>query len=149
MNCLSTIQKQDLIPQSGPRASYTPRPNGDVLIAWHPTGARRRSTTLTGLEAAEFADAIATGTTKNGKVPQRLIDALVGERLAPAPTYHFARVLNGTRIDITRRAEGQAPKVRTLSARKSTAFLKDLEGINVRGTKKQAEAESRLAATYF
>ena len=119
-----------------------------------PGGQRRRTTTLycSGTldgPAQTFLKEIHLGTTKSGKVPQRLIDRLVAEHLAPAPTFTFSRVLNGTRIDVTKHVQGETPKVKTLGPRKSASFLKDLDGITVRGSKKRKEAESNLAASYF
>lgn len=157
MNSLSTIQRQDLPSSTAPKASFTIRPNGDVLIAWHPPGQRRKTKLLSNskLDGAGFSEAdhfrsdIHLGTTKGGKVPQRLIDRLVGEHLAPAPTYTFTKVLNGTQVDITEHKQGEVPKVRTLGPRKSAAFLKDVDGITVRGSVKRKDAESRLAQTYF
>lgn len=138
--------------KASPSSSYNVRPNGDVLVAWHPAGARRRSTTISGEQAEAFLDGLKQATTKTGKIPQRALDKLVYDIVAPAPVFEVQSLVNGTQFGITKRRDHDVIGRKTLGPRKSKRFAAELAGITVnpeRAPKKHKEAVSRLAATYF
>lgn len=135
-----------------PSSSYNVRPDGSVLVAWHPSGARRRSTTISGEQAATFRAGLKQATTKTGKIPQRALDKLVYDIVAPAPVFEVQSLVNGTQFGITKRRDHDVIGRKTLGPRKSKRFAAELAGITVnpeRAPKKHKEAVSRLAATYF
>ena len=138
--------------QASPSSSYNVRPDGSVLVAWHPAGSRRRSTTITGELAGAFVADLKRVTTKTGKIPQRAIDKLVYDIVAPAPVFEVQTLLNGKQFGITKRRDHDVLGRKTLGPRKSKRFATELAGITVnpdRARNKYAEAVSRLAATYF
>ena len=158
MHSLSTIQKENNRASAAAKAAATPsssynvRPNGDVLVAWHPAGSRRRSTTITGEQAYEFQRSLDLARTKTGKIPQRAIDKLVYDIVAPAPVFEVQNLVNGTQFGITKRRDHDVIGRKTLGPRKSKRFAAELANITVnpeRAPKKFKEAVSRLAATYF
>lgn len=138
--------------KASPSSSYNVRPNGDILVAWHPAGQRRRSTTVTGEQAATFRANLKQATTKTGKVPQRALDKLIYDVVAPAPVFEVQSLVNGTQFGLTKRRDLDILGRKTLGPRKSKQFAAELAGISVnpdRAPKKYKEAVSRLAATYF
>lgn len=138
--------------KASPSSSYNVRPNGDVLVAWHPAGQRRRSTTITGEQAHEFQRSLDLARTKTGKIPQRAIDKLVYDIVAPAPVFEVQKLANGTQFGLTKRRDHDIIGRKTLGPRKSKQFAAELTGITVnpeRAPRKYKEAVSRLAATYF
>ena len=158
MHSLTTIQAAnnaaaaEAKAEASPSSSYNVRPNGDILVAWHPAGARRRSTTITDSTAAAFLAGLKQATTKTGKIPQRAVDKLVFDIVAPAPVFEVQALLNGNRFGITKRRGHDIVGRKTLGPRKSKQFASELAGITVypdRAPKKHKEAVSRLAATYF
>lgn len=158
MHSLSTIQAANNTAaanakaEASPSSSYNVRPDGSVLVAWHPAGSRRRSTTITGELAGAFVADLKRVTTKTGKIPQRAIDKLVYDIVAPAPVFEVQTLLNGKQFGITKRRDHDVLGRKTLGPRKSKRFATELAGITVnpdRARNKYAEAVSRLAATYF
>ena len=158
MHSLSTIKKENnraianAVAASIPSSSYNVRPNGDILVAWHPQGARRRSTTITGEQAGAFLAGLQLSKTKTGKIPQRAVDRLIYDIVAPAPRFEIQTLLNGERFGITKRRDGNIEGRTTLGPRKSKRFALELAGITInpeRARNKYAEAVSRLAASYF
>jgi hypothetical protein len=138
--------------KAAPSSSYSPRPNGDVLVAWHPPGQRRRSTTISGETAATFRAGLKQATTKTGKIPQRALDKLIYEIVAPAPKFEVQTLLDGKQFGITKRRDHDILGRKTLGPRKSKRFAAELAGITVspeRAPNKYRDAVSRLAATYF
>ena len=158
MHSLTTIQaannaaSAEARAKASPSSFYNVRPNGDVLVAWHPVGKRRVSKTLTFEQAAKFVIDIETARTKTGKIPQRAIDKLVYDIVAPAPVFEVQSLVNGTQFGITKRRDHDIIGRKTLGPRKSKRFAQELAGITVnpeRAPHKHREAVSRLAATYF
>lgn len=158
MHSLTTIQaannaaSAEARAKASPSSSYNVRPNGDILVAWHPTGKRRRSTTISGEQAEAFVAGLKQATTKTGKIPQRAIDKLVYDIVAPAPVFEVQSLVNGTQFGITKRRDHDVIGRKTLGPRKSKQFASELAGITVnpeRAPHKHKEAVSRLAATYF
>ena len=138
--------------KASPSSSYSVRPGGSVLVAWHPAGQRRRSTTVAGEQAAAFQQGLDLARTKTGKIPQRAVDKLVFDIIAPAPVFEVQTLLNGKQFGITKRRDHDIIGRKTLGPRKSKQFASELAGITVnpeRAPKKHKEAVSRLAATYF
>ena len=158
MHSLSTIQAANNAAaanakaEAAPSSSYNLRPDGTVLVAWHPPGQRRRSTTISGETAATFRAGLKQATTKTGKIPQRTLDKLVYDIVAPAPKFEVQTLLDGKQFGITKRRDHDILGRKTLGPRKSKRFAAELAGITVnpdRAPNKYRDAVSRLAATYF
>lgn len=138
--------------EASPSSSFNQRPNGDVLVSWHPAGQRRSSKTLTGEAAASFLSSVKLATTKTGKVPQRTLDRLIHDIVAPAPVFEVGVNPYTGQVTIAKRRDHDILGRKTLGPRVSKRFQAELASITVspdRAPKKYKAAVSSLASTYY